>query len=70
MDWLQENKAKKSWRLSGNAFKSWARKNIHNGKALLCIRWDQEGVVHYELFKSIKQNSEDWNRTQRKRLSQ
>ena len=43
-------KKRKSWGPPGHASTSTAKQNIH-GKKMLCIWWDQRGVVYYELLK-------------------
>jgi len=44
-------KRKKSWGPPGHASTSTAKPNIHGAKLMLCIWWDQKGVVYYELLK-------------------
>ncbi|GJQ73881.1 hypothetical protein Trydic_g18816 [Trypoxylus dichotomus] len=41
----------KSWGLPGHASTSSARRNIRAAKIMLCICWDQVGVIYYELLK-------------------
>ncbi|CAK9812396.1 Mariner Mos1 transposase [Anthophora quadrimaculata] len=43
-------KRKKSWVKPGQAVASTPKRNIHGSKLLLCIWWDQLGVVYYELL--------------------
>ena len=42
-------KRKKSWVKPGEAVASTPKRNIHGSKLMLCIWWDQLGVVYYEL---------------------
>jgi len=44
-------KRKKSWMDPGKTFASTPKRNIHGHKSLLCIWWDQEGVLYYELLR-------------------
>lgn len=44
-------KRRKSWGKPGHASTSSAKPNIHGSKLLLCIWWDQQGVIYYELLK-------------------
>ena len=56
--------------MPGHASTSTARLNIHGAKVILCIWWDQLGVVYYELLKPSETITGDRYRTQLMRLSQ
>ena len=62
-------KRRKSWEVSGHASTSTAKPNIHGSKVMLCIWWDQLGVVYYELLKPTETITGDRYRTQLMRLS-
>ena len=47
-------KRRKSWGLPSHASTSSVRPNIHAAKVMLCIWWDQVGVICYELLKPNK----------------
>ena len=47
-------KRRKSWGLPGHASTSQSKPNIHASKIMLCIWWDQLGVVYYELLSPSK----------------
>lgn len=42
---------KRSWTDRGKPVKPTAKPNIHGKKVLLCIWWDQRGILYYELLK-------------------
>ena len=48
---------------------STARPNIHSAKVMLCILWDQLGVIYYELLKLSETIIEVGYRMQLMRLS-
>lgn len=62
-------KRKKSWVLPGQPSTSFAKPNIHGMKLMLCIWWDQRGVIYYELLKPNETITGERYRTQLMRLS-
>lgn len=62
-------KRRKSWGKPGHASTSSAKPNIHGSKLLLCIWWDQQGVIYYELLKTNETITGDRYRLQLMRLS-
>ena len=62
-------KRRKTWGMPGHVSTSKARPNIHGAKVMLCIWWDQLGVVYYELLKSSETITGDRYQTQLMRLS-
>lgn len=63
-------KRKKSWGKPGHASTPSAKPNIHGSKLLLCIWWDQQGVIYYELLKPNETITGDRYQLQLMRLSQ
>ena len=62
-------KRRKSWGLPGHASTSSFRPNIHTAKVMLCIWWDQVGVIYYKLLKPNETITGELYRTQLMRLS-
>jgi len=62
-------KRRKSWGKPGHASTSTAKPNIHEKKLMLCIWWDQLGVVYYELLNPSETITGNLYRTQLMRLS-
>lgn len=62
-------KRRKSWGHPGHASTSSAKPNIHGSKLLLCIWWDQQGVIYYELLKPNETITGERYRLQLMRLS-
>ena len=60
---------KGTWGYPGHTSSSTAAQNIHGLKVMLCIWWDQLGVVYYELLKPNETISGDVYRRQLMRLS-
>lgn len=61
-------KRKKSYVKPGQPAKSTPKPNIHDAKVMLCIWWDQKGVLYYELLKSGQTITGDLYRRQLIRL--
>lgn len=49
--YFDNRKRKRSWVYPGQPANSFVKRNIHEQKALLCIWWDQKGVIFYEILK-------------------
>ena len=60
---LAENSCRKLWLMPGHSYTSAARPNVHGAKVMLCIWWDQLGVVYYELLKPSETITGDRYRT-------
>ena len=43
-------KRKRSWSKSGEAAQTVAKPGLTARKVLLCVRWDWQGIIHYELL--------------------
>jgi histone-lysine N-methyltransferase SETMAR len=63
-------KRKPAWVKPGEAAPSTPKPNIHGSKVMLCIWWDQRGVVYYELLKQGQTISGEVYRRQLMRLKQ
>ena len=50
-NYFENPKRKKSWVDLGASSTSTARPNSFRRKTMLCVWWDQRGVVYYELLK-------------------
>lgn len=62
-------KRKKSWGPIGHTPSTTAKPNIHGAKLMLCIWWDQLGVIYYELLQPNETIAGSLYRTQLMRLS-
>ncbi|UYV71485.1 SETMAR [Cordylochernes scorpioides] len=62
-------KRRKSWGKPGHASTSTAKPNIHGKKLMLCIWWDQLGVIYYELLQPNKTITGERYQQQLMRLS-
>lgn len=62
-------KRKKSYGYPGHASSSTPRPKIHGSKLMLCIWWDQFGVIYYELLKPNETITGEVYRRQLMRLS-
>ena len=60
---------RKSWGMLEHTSTSTARLNIDGAKVMLCIWWDQLGVVYYQLLKPSETITGDRYRTQLIHLS-
>ena len=67
--WIYFNnlKRKKSWVDPGQP--STSKRNIYGYKTMLCIWWDMQGVVYYELFKLNESITGDWYQLQLNHLN-
>ena len=61
-------KGKNSYVKPGQPAQSTAKPNIHGAKVILCICWDEKGVLYYELLKPGKTINRERYRTQLMRL--
>lgn len=63
-------KRKRSWTDPGKPAKPTPKANIHGKKVLLCIWWDQKGVLYYELLKRGETVNGDRYKKQLTKLNQ
>lgn len=63
-------KRKKAWVKPGEPGPSQPKRNIHDSKVMLCIWWDQKGVIYYELLKPSETITGELYRLQLIRLKQ
>lgn len=63
-------KRKKSWVSPGEPSTSTPRRNIHGHKVMLCIWWDSEGIVYYELLKPNETVNAERYKQQLERLNE
>lgn len=66
---MENPKRKRSWGYPGHASTSTAKPNIHGSKLMLCIWWDQLGIIYYELLQPNETITGDRYRLQLMRLS-
>ncbi|UYV73289.1 SURF4, partial [Cordylochernes scorpioides] len=66
--WVHYDRA--TYGYPGHASSSTAKPNIHDGKIMLCIWWDQLGVVYYELLQMNERITGEVFRRQLMRLSE
>lgn len=62
--YYENPKSQKTWVKPGEPSPSQAKRNIHCAKAMLCIWWDQRGVVHYELLEPCQTINREFYRRQ------
>lgn len=60
---------KKHWLSPGTSAPSQPKRNLHPKKALLCVCWDQRGILHYELLQEGQTINADRYSAQLRRLS-
>ena len=56
--------------MPGEPGPSTPKRNIHASKIMLCIWWDQRGIIYYELLKPSETITGDRYRLQLTRLNQ
>lgn len=61
-------KQKFAWVMPGEAVPSIPKPNIHGSKTMLCVWWDQRGIIYYELLESTLTITGELYRTQLIRL--
>jgi len=49
--YFENPKCKRSWVTPGEPLTSTARSNRYERKIILCVWWNQKGVIYYELLK-------------------
>jgi len=56
--YFENPKRKRSWVTPGEPLTSTARPNRYGRKTMLCVWWDQKGVIYYELKSGETVNTE------------
>ena len=54
-------KRKRSWSKSGEAAQTVAKPRLTARKVLLCVWWDWQGIIHYELLPYDQTLNSDYN---------
>lgn len=68
--WYENPKRRKSWTMPGEPSTSTVRRFTNRSKVMLCIWWDQTGVLYYELLKPSETVTGDRYRQQLLNLNQ
>jgi len=57
--YFENPKRKRSWVIPGEPSTSIAKPNRYGRKTILCVWWDQKGVIYYELKSGETVNTAD-----------